>query len=140
MGAGAMSATSLLNYAFLAQMLYAGVSSALRVRAMRQDNVDMCAHNRALSRQSSVLRECLLRGVQDQGAIAQLKELVSDWEGSAVAMEQWAGTLSARFLQHYVVFLFFLGLVSVLLFFVIAKKAVRLAELFSRIRLLGAKS
>ena len=135
-----MGQLALVMAPFAAQSLYAGISSGMRVRAQLQDAADLCEHNKDLSLESAVLNACLLRDVKDQAIIADLNGLVNEWGESTVSLEQWAERLSARFLQHYIVFLVFLALVTVTLFFAIEKKAGRLDQLFRKASALAAST
>lgn len=127
------SAAGYMGAAMGAQVLWGGVSAAMSVNNMQQQADAACKQNKVLQTTQAEIMSAFEEGGISAMAEDKLRTAIHTWEDSLADMHHWAVFSRQQFHKHFVIFLVALGIVTVLLFFAVEKKAGRLDKLFRKV-------
>jgi hypothetical protein len=131
--AAATNTNLLLGTFVLAQITSGAVSAHSLNQQHYETALYACEQNRALTAESDQLDLCIQSQLATKEDIDKLKNLTNVWASEPQTQMSFAAQLKLQFLNSFTVFLFFLGLITVLLFFAVSKKSDRLKKLFKNI-------
>lgn len=131
--AAAAWAGTIAGYGFLTQTGFGVMSSVQNLNQEFDDAKRACKQHKALSRLNDQLSVAIARGLTDSLEVQRLQSLTKGWEDATQDMQGWVTNLETRFLNSFTLYLFFLGILTIILFLALSRKSLRLKKLFAKI-------